>query len=196
MIWQMIGVELWRDIFVEARMRTLDEGPEPSPPSDGGERQGLLGVPRQQRVLHRREAWLRRLLRGDRAAALPHALPLARSCSPRCEGSHGRLLEVGSGIGVDSIQLAKCGFDVTAVDLTESAADGRPATSPAHAASRSTSGSGTPRAWTSPTRASTPRIPSVCCTTHLTSSGGEGGASRAPARRHRVRHALPHAGRW
>ncbi len=36
-------------------------------------------------------------------------------------GSHGRLLEVGSGIGVDSIQLAKCGFDVTAVDLTESA---------------------------------------------------------------------------
>jgi ubiquinone/menaquinone biosynthesis C-methylase UbiE len=36
-------------------------------------------------------------------------------------GSHGRLLEVGCGIGVDSIQLAKCGFDVTAVDLTESA---------------------------------------------------------------------------
>jgi ubiquinone/menaquinone biosynthesis C-methylase UbiE len=28
---------------------------------------------------------------------------------------------VGCGIGVDSIQLAKCGFDVTAVDLTESA---------------------------------------------------------------------------
>ena len=36
-------------------------------------------------------------------------------------GSKGRLLEVGCGIGVDSIQLAKCGFDVTAVDLTESA---------------------------------------------------------------------------
>jgi SAM-dependent methyltransferase len=36
-------------------------------------------------------------------------------------GSSGRLLEVGCGIGVDSIQLAKCGFDVTAVDLTESA---------------------------------------------------------------------------
>lgn len=37
------------------------------------------------------------------------------------EGSSGRLLEVGCGIGVDSIQLAKCGFQVTAVDLTESA---------------------------------------------------------------------------
>ena len=37
------------------------------------------------------------------------------------KGSHGRLLEVGCGIGVDSIQLAKCGFDVTAVDLTENA---------------------------------------------------------------------------
>lgn len=36
-------------------------------------------------------------------------------------GSRGKLLEVGCGIGVDSIQLAKCGFDVTAVDLTESA---------------------------------------------------------------------------
>ena len=36
-------------------------------------------------------------------------------------GSHGKLLEVGCGIGVDSVQLAKCGFDVTAVDLTENA---------------------------------------------------------------------------
>ncbi len=36
-------------------------------------------------------------------------------------GSSGKLLEVGCGIGVDSIQLAKCGFDVTAVDLTEHA---------------------------------------------------------------------------
>jgi ubiquinone/menaquinone biosynthesis C-methylase UbiE len=37
------------------------------------------------------------------------------------QGSQGRLLEVGCGIGVDSIQLARCGFDVTGVDLTESA---------------------------------------------------------------------------
>ena len=36
-------------------------------------------------------------------------------------GSSGKLLEVGCGIGVDSIQLAKAGFDVTAVDLTENA---------------------------------------------------------------------------
>jgi SAM-dependent methyltransferase len=36
-------------------------------------------------------------------------------------GSHGTLLEVGCGIGMDSVQLAKCGFDVTAVDLTENA---------------------------------------------------------------------------
>jgi SAM-dependent methyltransferase len=36
-------------------------------------------------------------------------------------GSSGRLLEIGCGIGVDSIQLAKCGFDVTAVDLTQNA---------------------------------------------------------------------------
>jgi SAM-dependent methyltransferase len=36
-------------------------------------------------------------------------------------GSHGKLLEVGCGMGVDSIQLAKCGFDVTAIDLTENA---------------------------------------------------------------------------
>jgi ubiquinone/menaquinone biosynthesis C-methylase UbiE len=39
----------------------------------------------------------------------------------KLQGSHGQLLEVGCGIGVDSIQLAKCGFEVTAVDLTESA---------------------------------------------------------------------------
>jgi 2-polyprenyl-3-methyl-5-hydroxy-6-metoxy-1,4-benzoquinol methylase len=37
------------------------------------------------------------------------------------EGSRGRLLEVGCGIGMDSIELAKCGFDVTAVDLTDTA---------------------------------------------------------------------------
>ena len=36
-------------------------------------------------------------------------------------GSSGRLLEVGCGIGVDSVQLALCGFDVTGVDLTDSA---------------------------------------------------------------------------
>jgi ubiquinone/menaquinone biosynthesis C-methylase UbiE len=46
-----------------------------------------------------------------------HLVDLFRSL----EGSRGRLLEVGSGIGVDSIQLARCGFDVTAVDLTNSA---------------------------------------------------------------------------
>jgi SAM-dependent methyltransferase len=39
----------------------------------------------------------------------------------KLRGSHGKLLEVGCGIGVDSIRLARCGFDVTAVDLTESA---------------------------------------------------------------------------
>jgi ubiquinone/menaquinone biosynthesis C-methylase UbiE len=48
-----------------------------------------------------------------------HLVDLFRSL----QGSHGRLLEVGSGIGVDSIQLARCGFDVTAVDLTQSAID-------------------------------------------------------------------------
>lgn len=37
------------------------------------------------------------------------------------KGSSGRLLEIGCGIGVDSIQLARCGFDVTAIDLTEAA---------------------------------------------------------------------------
>jgi SAM-dependent methyltransferase len=36
-------------------------------------------------------------------------------------GSHGKLLEVGCGMGVDSVQLARCGFDVIAVDLTENA---------------------------------------------------------------------------
>ena len=44
-----------------------------------------------------------------------------RDLFAKLAGSNGRLLEVGCGIGVDSIQLAKCGFDVTAVDLTESA---------------------------------------------------------------------------
>ena len=34
-------------------------------------------------------------------------------------GSRGRLLEVGCGMGLDSVQLASCGFSVTAVDLTE-----------------------------------------------------------------------------
>lgn len=37
------------------------------------------------------------------------------------DGRGRRLLEVGCGIGVDSIQLAKRGFQVTAVDLTENA---------------------------------------------------------------------------
>jgi ubiquinone/menaquinone biosynthesis C-methylase UbiE len=37
------------------------------------------------------------------------------------DGKDQRLLEVGCGIGVDSIQLAKRGFQVTAVDLTENA---------------------------------------------------------------------------
>jgi ubiquinone/menaquinone biosynthesis C-methylase UbiE len=45
-----------------------------------------------------------------------HLRDLFRSLEGR-----GRLLEVGSGIGVDSIQLARCGFDVTAVDLTDNA---------------------------------------------------------------------------
>lgn len=36
-------------------------------------------------------------------------------------GSSGRLLEIGCGVGVDSIRLARCGFQVTAIDLTESA---------------------------------------------------------------------------
>ncbi len=37
------------------------------------------------------------------------------------DGRNQRLLEVGCGIGVDSIQLAKRGYQVTAVDLTENA---------------------------------------------------------------------------
>jgi SAM-dependent methyltransferase len=37
------------------------------------------------------------------------------------DGTDQRLLEVGCGIGVDSIRLAKRGFQVTAVDLTENA---------------------------------------------------------------------------
>lgn len=37
------------------------------------------------------------------------------------DGQGQRLLEVGCGIGVDSIQLARRGFEVTAVDLTENA---------------------------------------------------------------------------
>ncbi len=85
-------------------------------------------------------------------------------------GSHGRLLEVGCGIGVDSIQLAKCGFDVTAVDLTESALDGRPRVRGARGRldrlpARQRRGPGLRRR-----RASTPSTPSVCCTTRLTSS--------------------------
>jgi SAM-dependent methyltransferase len=46
-----------------------------------------------------------------------HLVDLFRSL----RGSRGTLLEVGCGIGVDSIQLARCGFEVTGVDLTESA---------------------------------------------------------------------------
>lgn len=44
-----------------------------------------------------------------------------RTLFSRLRGSHGKLLEIGCGIGVDSIQLADCGFEVTAVDLTENA---------------------------------------------------------------------------
>jgi ubiquinone/menaquinone biosynthesis C-methylase UbiE len=39
------------------------------------------------------------------------------------DGRGKTLLEIGCGIGVDSIQLAKAGFHVTAVDLTEAAID-------------------------------------------------------------------------
>ena len=39
----------------------------------------------------------------------------------KLQGSSGRLLDVGCGIGIDSIQLDRCGFDVVAIDLTESA---------------------------------------------------------------------------
>ena len=38
-------------------------------------------------------------------------------------GSGGDLLEIGCGIGVDSIELARCGFRVTGVDLTQAAID-------------------------------------------------------------------------
>lgn len=34
-----------------------------------------------------------------------------------------KLLEIGCGIGIDSVQLHKCGFDLTAVDLTQNAID-------------------------------------------------------------------------
>jgi SAM-dependent methyltransferase len=37
------------------------------------------------------------------------------------QGSSGRLLEVGCGMGMDSVQLSRCGFQVTAIDLTEAA---------------------------------------------------------------------------
>jgi SAM-dependent methyltransferase len=37
------------------------------------------------------------------------------------QGSTGKLLEVGCGMGIDSVRLAHCGFRVTAVDLTEAA---------------------------------------------------------------------------
>lgn len=39
------------------------------------------------------------------------------------KGSSGRVLDIGCGIGVDSAQLAHCGFHVTGLDLTESAID-------------------------------------------------------------------------
>lgn len=38
-------------------------------------------------------------------------------------GQGRKLLEIGCGIGVDSIQLARRGFDVTAVDLTDNAVE-------------------------------------------------------------------------
>ena len=38
-------------------------------------------------------------------------------------GSEGDLLEIGCGIGVDSIELARCGFRVTGIDLTQAAID-------------------------------------------------------------------------
>jgi ubiquinone/menaquinone biosynthesis C-methylase UbiE len=38
-------------------------------------------------------------------------------------GSDGDLLEIGCGIGVDSIELARCGFRVTGIDLTQAAID-------------------------------------------------------------------------
>jgi len=39
----------------------------------------------------------------------------------RRQNSSGQLLEIGCGIGIDSMQLDNCGFEVTAVDLTETA---------------------------------------------------------------------------
>lgn len=37
------------------------------------------------------------------------------------QGSSGRMLEIGCGMGMDSVRLARCGFEVTAIDLTEPA---------------------------------------------------------------------------
>ena len=44
-----------------------------------------------------------------------------RKLFDRLAGSSGDLLEIGCGIGVDSVELARCGFRVTAVDLTQAA---------------------------------------------------------------------------
>jgi ubiquinone/menaquinone biosynthesis C-methylase UbiE len=44
-----------------------------------------------------------------------------RELFEQMDGRDRKLLEVGCGIGVDSIQLARRGFEVTAVDLTENA---------------------------------------------------------------------------
>jgi SAM-dependent methyltransferase len=44
-----------------------------------------------------------------------------RELFSRLRGSQGSLLELGCGIGVDSVQLARCGYDVFAVDLSENA---------------------------------------------------------------------------
>jgi len=78
------------------------------------------------------------------------------------DGAGRSLLEVGCGIGVDSIQLAQRGFTVTAVDLTENALT---------AGSASTSAWATPRDSTFPTRASTWSTRSASCTTPRTSAG-------------------------
>ena len=98
-------------------------------PRHRGDRQGLLGDPRQQRVLHRGGAGSDAYFSRDRGPAIPLALPPAGAVRLAARAATAGCSRWAAASGSTASSWPECGFDVTAVDLTESAHRRWPASS-------------------------------------------------------------------
>ena len=117
------------------------------------------------------DASLGRVLRGDRGAPVRARTTTCPSSSSRWPAADEKLLEVGCGIGVDSIQLAKRGLRGDRGRPDRERACGGQAVRRAPRGHDRLPARATPRGSTSPTRASTPSTRSACSTTPPTSNG-------------------------